>query len=122
MSVNVRRIREVFEDNDEVASWCDTSTYVGAETYTHLVGLYETALAAADEIDLLCAENKRLRALLNRIAEELSQAGIDDCESGVKWLNERAAENYLKEYRHTKAAIGTVIDLARAALKENSDE
>ncbi len=80
-------------------------------------GLDEAALVAP-----YLAEIERLRALLNRIAKELSQAGIDDCESGVKWLNERAAENYLKEYRHTKAAIGTVIDLARAALKENSDE
>jgi len=56
MSDVVERIRYVFDDTDEVASWCD-NTYYGRETYTHLHGLYEAALAAADEIE-------QLRALL----------------------------------------------------------
>lgn len=68
MSINVMKIREVYEDNDEIASWCDRSTYEGAEIYIHLIGLYDTALHAADEIEQLSAENERLREALTKIA------------------------------------------------------
>ena len=107
MSVNVKRIREVFEDNDEVASWCDTSTYVGAETYTHLVGLYETALAAADEIDLLRAENERLREALKECEEELDA-----------YYHQEYPTDHPYHQRKLKAALQG--NPARAALKENS--
>lgn len=69
----------------------------------------------------LMAENDRLRAALEAIDEELNAAAQDDCESGVKWLNERAAEWYLKEYPHTSAAISKVIDIARSALGDEND-
>lgn len=69
----------------------------------------------------LMAENDRLRAALEAIDEALNDAAQDDCESGVKWLNERAAEGYLKEYPHTSAAISKVIDIARSALGDEND-
>ena len=72
------------------------------------------AFEAADEIE-------RLRAVLNQIDDELINAWQDDCENGVRSLNERAAANYLHDYRHTKAAITKVIELVRAAL-EAKDE
>jgi hypothetical protein len=54
MSDVVKKIRNVFDDTEKIASWCD-DTYEGRETYTHLLGLYETALEAASEIELLRA-------------------------------------------------------------------
>lgn len=92
MSINLARIRDVYEDNDEIASWCDRSTYVGAETYTHLMGLYEAAVRAGDEIARLREENRFLRQVLCFVADD----PFSDLEG-------------LREY-------------ARAALKENSDE
>lgn len=64
---------------------------------------------AADEIE-------RLRAALKEIDNELNTAAQDDCENGVKWLNERAAEGYLKEYPCTLACISKVLRITRAAL------
>jgi len=58
MSDVVKKIRNVFDDTEEIASWCD-DTYEGRETYAHLLGLYETALEAASEIE-------RLRAALHQ--------------------------------------------------------
>lgn len=70
------------------------------------------------EIDRHRAENDRLRDIFEQIDDELVQAAVDDCENGVKWLNERAAENYLREYRHTKDAIHKVIELTRAGASD----
>jgi|SanBayMetagenome_1026888.scaffolds.fasta_scaffold04503_8 ElaB/YqjD/DUF883 family membrane-anchored ribosome-binding protein len=70
---------------------------------------------------LLEAENERLRAALEAVDEALNDAAQDDCESGVKWLNERAAEGYLKEYPHTSAAISKVIGLTRTALEKSRE-
>jgi hypothetical protein len=69
---------------------------------------------AADEIE-------RLREALEEIDNELNTAAQDDCENGVKWLNERAAEGYLKEYPCTLAAISEVLRIARAALGGKND-
>jgi hypothetical protein len=67
------------------------------------------------------AENAKLRAALEAVDEALNDAAQDDCENGVKWLNEKAAEGYLKEYPHTSAAISKVINLIRAALEGKHD-
>jgi len=70
-------------------------------------------------VDLLreCEEEiSKLRSALEAVDEALNDAAQDDCENGVKWLNEKAAEGYLKEYPHTSAAISKVINLIRAAL------
>jgi len=69
------------------------------------------------ENERLRAENERLRSALGAVDEALNDAAQDDCENGVKWLNEKAAEGYLKEYPHTSAAISKVINLIRAALE-----
>lgn len=53
LSIFVQRCRIVFEDNAEVASWQDTTTYHGAETYTHLIGMHRCLLDAADIIEKL---------------------------------------------------------------------
>ena len=53
LSIFVQRCRLVFADNAEVASWQDTSTYHGAETYTHLIAMHRCLLDAADIIEKL---------------------------------------------------------------------
>lgn len=53
LSAFVARCRFVFEDNAEVASWQDTETYHGAETYTHLIAMHRCLLDAADIIEKL---------------------------------------------------------------------
>ena len=54
----VERIRQVFDDTEEIASWCD-ETYEGRETRVHLLGLYASALEACDEIEVLRWQLKR---------------------------------------------------------------
>ena len=54
----VERIRTVFNDTEEIASWCD-KTYNGRETQSHLLGLYAAALEACKEIEQLRVELKR---------------------------------------------------------------
>lgn len=77
--------------------------------------------ALTAENEKLRAEIERLRAALEAVDEALNDAAQDDCESGVKWLNERAAEKYLKEYPHTSAAISKVIGLTRTALEKSRE-
>ena len=73
-------------------------------------------------ITRLRADNERLRAALASIDELFSQAAQDDCENGVRWLNERAAERYLARYPHTSAAISYAHKVARAALAQGGDK
>lgn len=47
------RLRDVFDDTDEVMEWIDTSTYCGAETHEHVTGMHKTMLDAADRIQEL---------------------------------------------------------------------
>jgi hypothetical protein len=67
---------------------------------------------AADEI-------KRLREALDRIADLFSLAVQDDCENGIKWLNERAAAKYLKEYPETRKALHETHVIISTALRED---
>ena len=120
MSVNVMRIREVFADNDEIASWIDQSSYEGAETYTHLVGLYETALAAADEIESLTEALERIKAWadaypLHMFPEPDWGKVKDALESNGLSLGAVSASNM----RHVITGISGIVN---EALKENSDE
>ena len=90
---------------------------IGSPTLNHSSLLDAiTAHKIADRIEALSAENERLREALERIGDELSTCGPDDCENGVRSLNERAASLYLKEYPHTAAAIKFAIHTIRAAL------
>lgn len=65
----VEIIREVFDDTEEIASWCD-ETYNGRETQIHLLGLYAHALEACDEIE-------RLQLQLTHYADALVAAEKD---------------------------------------------
>jgi DNA repair exonuclease SbcCD ATPase subunit len=60
MSNVVKRIREVFSDTPEIVDMCDES-YEGQEIASHLQGLYEAALEAADEIERLREEIQELK-------------------------------------------------------------
>lgn len=55
-------------------------------------------------------------AALEEVWGILSDAVQGDCENGVKWLNERAASSYLKEYPDTLAALREIQDLDPAAI------
>jgi regulator of replication initiation timing len=87
MSDIVKRIREVFDDTPEIVDMCDES-YEGQEIASHLQGLYEAALEAADEIERLLLikadwraamtenhdlwrENERLRMALREAREDI---------------------------------------------------
>jgi chromosome segregation ATPase len=78
--------------------------------------------SARDAHDRILAENEKLREALASIDELFSEAAQDDCENGVRWLNERAASKYLAEYPHTSAAISLVHKTARAALSGDKHE
>ena len=64
----VKRIRTVFEDTPEVASWLeqdgDSYDYDLAEARTHMLGMWETMQVAADRIEAQAAEIERLREAL----------------------------------------------------------
>lgn len=64
----VKRIRTVFEDTPEVASWLeqdgDSYDYDLAEARTHMLGMWETMQVAADRIEAQAAEIERLRELI----------------------------------------------------------
>jgi hypothetical protein len=59
MSDIVERIREVFDDTPEIVDMCDES-YEGQEIASHLQGLYEAALEAANEIEQLREKMKNI--------------------------------------------------------------
>ena len=49
-------------------------------------------------------------AYVERISDLIGEAVQADCENGVRWLNERAAAAYMKEYPATLAALRTIQD------------
>jgi flagellar biosynthesis regulator FlaF len=66
----VERIRDAFDDTDEVVSWITAdlikpNTYYKGELRVHLIGLHEAALEACKEIVKLRRENKKLKEALN---------------------------------------------------------
>ena len=50
------------------------------------------------------------RQALEDAQSDLAQALCDDCENGVKWLNEKAAKDFAEKYPHLSAAIRSLID------------
>lgn len=80
------------------------------------------AWAEFDQIATLRADNERLRAALEDVGDMLIQAAQDDCENGVKWLNERAAQRYLAVYPETAKAIGAAVSLIRVALSPTAEQ
>lgn len=75
-------------------------------------GVHE-ALWAAD------ARVKALEAALQQISDLFGDAVQADCENGVRWLNERAAANYLKDAPETLAAIRKTQDIIATALESH---
>jgi hypothetical protein len=64
------RMRDVFEDTPEVASWFKQENgeeyiYEYGEVHVHLLGMWDTMLMAADRLEELDKENKILHNLLN---------------------------------------------------------
>lgn len=81
------------------------------------------------EIEALKAEKfalfagvRLLELVLDDIDNELNEAAQDDCENGVKWLNENAASKYLKEYPHTASAIKSIVATIREVLSGGEDK
>jgi len=64
------------------------------------------------------AESRRLKVALEKISDKLAYARMDDCENGVKWLNVRAANRYLHDYRHTREALAEIEAIIGDALRE----
>ena len=51
----------------------------------------------------------RFAALVREdVAADLAQALCDDCENGVKWLNEAAAAKFAKDYPHLRKALSAL--------------
>ena len=61
---------------------------------------------------------KELEAALEKVSDLLSDAVQADCENGVRSLNEAAAANYLKDFRHTREALTGIQAVCRSMLKE----
>jgi hypothetical protein len=87
----VKRLRDVFADTPEILSWIDASTYEGAEIRTHVAGMFEAMLLAANRIEHLESANLKQSLImvghLSRI-EELEAAlreiigALDDPKGG----------------------------------------
>lgn len=63
--------------------------------------------------------NEAIEAAADWFADRFSDAVQADCESGVKWLNERAAKAYLKDAPDTLAAIREGEEAIRALTKDS---
>jgi len=64
--------------------------------------------------------NEAIEAAADWFADRFSDAVQADCESGVKWLNERAAKAYLKDAPDTLAAIREGEEAIRALTKDST--
>ncbi len=91
-----------------------------AEDERHIIPSNPYKCGTCDARKHLPAENDRLRAALEEIECGLSGAAMEDCEHGLRVLNERAAASYLHQYPHTNAAISSALKTARAALGETT--
>lgn len=66
--------------------------------------------------------NEAIEAAADWFADRFSDAVQADCESGVKWLNERAAKAYLKDAPDTLAAIREGEEAIRALTKDSTHD
>jgi hypothetical protein len=79
------RMRNVFDDTPEIASWYETSeddyNYSFAETRDHLLCMWKTMKDGARMIEAQVAEIERLRFQLEVALETLLEEGVcgDDC-------------------------------------------
>lgn len=80
---------------DSKRDWSSNSDWTETPLYTHAQLVEERRLAW----------NEAIEAAADWFADRFSDAVQADCESGVKWLNERAAKAYLKDAPDTLAAI-----------------
>jgi DNA repair exonuclease SbcCD ATPase subunit len=110
MSDIVKRIREVFDDTPEIVDMCDES-YEGQEIASHLQGLYETALEAADEIE-------RLENQLSHIIE-YNNPQIEQANSYFKSLEEELdrCNKIIDEYEEEDNKLYAENQRLRAALR-----
>lgn len=68
-----------------------------------------TQAFTADQMRAYAAE--AVRVALDDAAATLAQAvcdDCDDCENGVKWLNEAASAKFAKDYPHLRAALNAL--------------
>lgn len=63
---------------------------------------------------------KALEEALREISDLFGDAVQADCENGVKWLNERAAEAYLADFPATLAAIERTHEIIAEALSRSA--
>jgi len=54
------RLRYVFEDTEEIAGWFNQRTYEEKELRTHLFGMRDTMLIAADRLETLSSRTQSL--------------------------------------------------------------
>jgi len=84
----VKRIRTVFEDTPEVASWLeqdgDSYDYDLAEARTHMLGMWETMQVAADRIEAQAAEIERLREALTTIRDRKWNTMTQGCDAACE--------------------------------------
>lgn len=45
---------------------------------------------------------------LEQVSDDLAQALCDDCENGVKWLNEAASAQFRESYPNLRAAMNSI--------------
>jgi hypothetical protein len=85
----MNRLRYVFDDTDEVLGWIDTSTYEGAETHTHIFGMWSTMLEAADRIEQLEAALRKIEQVGSAVenialwqAQKIARAALGEKKDG----------------------------------------
>ena len=66
--------------------------------------------------DALVEKVARLEEALQSISDLIGDAAQDDCENGVRWLNERAAAAYLKDFPATLTALRKAQEIIDAVL------
>jgi DNA repair exonuclease SbcCD ATPase subunit len=115
MSDIVKRIREVFDDTPEIVDMCDES-YEGQEIASHLQGLYDAALEAADEIE-------RLENQLSHIIE-YNNPQIEQANSYFKSLEEeldrcnKIIDEYEEEDNKLRKALRRILQKCPYERKE----
>lgn len=96
----VKRMRDVFEDTPEVASWFkqkkgEEYIYEYGEVHVHLLGMWDTMLMAADRIEALDKENKSLREGLRHAISTILDTSKEN-----QYLRERLGQT-----------LGTMLDI-----------
>ena len=79
-------------------------------------GIIKHAHPPAAPTDALVEKVAELEGALQSISDLIGDAAQDDCENGVRWLNERAAAAYLKDFPATLTALRKAQEIIDAVL------